>query len=178
MRRILKLGSVVLAAGLAVGAAQAAVKEKVLYSFHPGGDAQYPMAALTFDPQGNLFGTSSGGGESGNGAIFELTPAGGGWTEKVLYSFTGNEDGYAPQGGVIRDTQGNLYGTASGGGDLSCDTVGCGVVFELSPKKAGWNFTRLYAFVGGDNDGDLPTGKLAFDAKGNLYGETIPWGTL
>jgi uncharacterized repeat protein (TIGR03803 family) len=170
-------GTVVLGVVLAASGARAAAREKILYSFGSGGDAQYPMAALTFDGRGNLFGTSSGGGAFGNGAIFELSPNHGGWTEKVLYSFTGNEDGYAPQGGLIRDKKGNFYGTASGGGDLSCDTVGCGVVFELSPAHKGpWKYIVLHQFVGGNNDGDLPTGKLAFDTKGNLYGETIHGG--
>ncbi len=162
---------------LAASGARAAVREKILYSFASGSDAQFPMAALTFDDQGNLFGTTSGGGAFGNGAIFELSPSHGGWSERVLYSFTGNEDGYAPQGGLIRDKKGNFYGTASGGGDLSCDTTGCGVVFELSSAPKGkWTYAVLYRFVGGNNDGDLPTGKLAFDTRGNLYGGTIHGG--
>jgi hypothetical protein len=165
------------AVGLLAVGAWAAAHEKILYSFGSGGDAQFPLAALTFDDNGNLFGTSSGGGDSNNGAIFELVPSREGWNEKVLYSFTGGGDGFAPQGGLVRDREGNFYGTASGGGDLSCSLTGCGVVFSLSPMKNGeWKFSVLHQFMGGDHDGNLPTGKLVFDRQGSLYGETIHGG--
>jgi uncharacterized repeat protein (TIGR03803 family) len=154
---------------------------KVLYSFGPRPDGQYPAAALAVDNKGNLYGTTSGGGEFGNGAIFELTPGRSGWTETVLYSFTGFEDGAFPSGGLILDHKGNLYGTAAAGGDLSCfvGAIGCGVVFELSPgRDDSWNYRVLYRFVAGSNDGDAPTGKLVFDAEGNLYGATTHGGGI
>ena len=67
----------------------------------------------------------------GCGVVFKLDTAG---TETILYQFTGGEDGAYPMGGVIRDAAGNLYGTASEGGDLTCFAPsGCGVVFKITP---------------------------------------------
>ena len=157
-------------------AASGAVKEVVLYSFGNRPDGEYPFGKLLMGPNGKLYGTTSGGGQFGNGSAFELSRSGSGWQTTILHSFTGNEDGYAPQGGLIADTKGNLYGTASGGGDLNCDLLGCGNVFELSPTKNGWTFRVLYDFVSGPNDGDLPTGNLVFDHAGNIYGATIHGG--
>jgi hypothetical protein len=160
----------------AVSAASAAVKEVVLYSFGDRPDGEYPFGKLLLGPNGKLYGTTSSGGEFGNGSAFELSRSGSGWKTTILHSFTGDEDGYAPQGGLIADAEGNLYGTASGGGNLNCGILGCGNVFELSPGKKGWTFQVLYDFVGGANDGDLPTGDLVFDRAGNLYGATIHGG--
>lgn len=168
-----------LAVPMAFAQVGATAAEKVLYSFGNRPDAQFPLAALAVDREGNLYGTTSGGGEFGNGAIFQLTPTTSGWQETVLYSFAGNQDGGAPLGGLILDPKGNLYGTASEGGDLSCfvATIGCGVVFELSPNENGsWKYRVLYSFVAGNNDGDLPTGKLVFGPDGNLYGATLHGG--
>jgi hypothetical protein len=157
-------------------AASAAVKEVVLYSFGDRPDGEYPFGKLLLGTNGKLYGTTSSGGQFGNGSAFELSRSGAGWKTTILHSFTGNQDGYAPQGGLIADSKGNLYGTASGGGDLNCGILGCGNVFELSPSQSGWIFQVLYDFVGGANDGDLPTGNLVFDHAGNLYGGTIHGG--
>lgn len=154
---------------------QAAVKELV-YSFVNNSGPQYPFARLLLGSNGKLYGTTSGGGSSNSGTVFELSRTSAGWTATVLYSFRGESDGFAPAGGLIQDAKGNLYGTASGGGDLFCDTTGCGTVFELSPANGGWSFQVLYTFVGGQNDGDLPSGDLVFDRVGNLYGATIHGG--
>ncbi len=107
--------------------------EKILYSFgSQAGDAEFPLGNLIFDSYGNLYGSAYFGGAYYAGAAFELTAAG---TETVLYSF-GSEtnDVIYPYGGVIFDTNGNLYGTTAFGGDLACEApYGCGTVFKLTP---------------------------------------------
>ncbi len=153
--------------------------ETMLYTFTGGHDGGIPYASLTFDSKGNLYGTTSHGGDTsgsncagigGCGVVFELSPPTGGkghWTETVLYSFTGSNDGGVPYASVIFDAAGNLYGTTSGGGSSTY-----GVVFELSPpsrEKSPWNENVLYAFTGAD-DGESPLAGLIFDSKGNLYG--------
>lgn len=160
-------------------------KEMVLHDFGSGEDGFYPVAGLTFDRAGNLYGTTPRGGDTlsgcdelGCGVVFRLTPAGKGtWMERILYSFTGGEDGGSPQAGVILDAAGNVYGTASEGGDASCGylTVGCGVVFELVPTSHGqWKEKLLHTFEG--PDGANPMGGLIFDSAGNLYGTTYGGG--
>jgi uncharacterized repeat protein (TIGR03803 family) len=108
-------------------------KEKVLYSFTGGVDGSVPLGIVR-DPEGNLYGTTSYGGDLngcnsnppyGCGVVFKLTPTG---TETILYSFTGGADGQRPLAGPIRDAQGNLYGTTYFGG-----AYGYGTVFEVIP---------------------------------------------
>jgi uncharacterized repeat protein (TIGR03803 family) len=152
--------------------------EKVLYSFcaDPTSDCPdgvVPDSSLIFDSAGNLYGTTAGGGgENHLGVAFELSPtAQGGWTETVLHSFAGQGgDGTYPFGGLIFDSQGNLYGTTIYGGRF-----GRGTVFELSPGAGGvWTETLLHAF--GFNDGGSPNAGLIFDSAGNLYGEGTSGG--
>jgi len=150
--------------------------ETVLYSFTGGADGGIPIAGLIFDGQGNLYGTTEGGGSFGYGTVFKLTASG---TETVLYSFSGGADGEHPAAGVVLDSQGNLYGTAGGGLNNSPCVGGCGVIFEVSPSGTE---TVLYSFTGGD-DGYYPKGPLVFDGQGNLYGTTLAggvygWGTV
>jgi uncharacterized repeat protein (TIGR03803 family) len=99
-------------------------------------------------------------------------------TEKVLYTFTGREDGASPISGLIFDHEGNLYGTASAGGSVACiggEAIGCGTVFELTPSAGGgWMETVIYSFQGGA-DGAEPK-NLIFDRQGNLYGTTYQGG--
>jgi uncharacterized repeat protein (TIGR03803 family) len=138
---------------------------------------------LIFDQAGNLYGTTWGGGATNSGTVFELSHGSGGWTETVLYSFQGNfgtlRDGSSPQGNLVLDKAGNLYGaTASGGNQISGCTIfraygGCGTIFELTPNGSGWTETVLYRFDG--TEGYYPTGGLVFDQSGNLYGTTT-WG--
>jgi hypothetical protein len=124
-----------------------------------------------------------GGGTTGLGTIFQLTPPAAGKTEwggKILYSFVGPTDGYHPLGGVIADHSGNLYGTTQNGGTSSeCPTTeGCGTVFELSPPAIHgnpWPETTLYTFTGG-NDGAAPSTPLIFAHGGNLYGTATEGG--
>lgn len=102
--------------------------ETVLHNFGEGSDGALPEASVVFDKAGNLYGSTTFGGTSNAGTIFKLTPAKGGWTENILHSFTNGSDGGYPVyvGPVFHE--GNIYGTASGGG-----TYGFGVVFEIAP---------------------------------------------
>ena len=150
--------------------------ERVLYNFNgndiPGDfDGKLPLGGLIFDAEGNLYGTTSSGGEFGT--AFELSPGTGGvWTEKQLWVFTGYPDGATPDASLVFDSQGNLYGTTEYGGGLNNG----GTVFELSPGTGGaWTEKLLWTFAGSQyngSDGFEPFDTLIFDAQGNLYGTT------
>jgi uncharacterized repeat protein (TIGR03803 family) len=145
---------------------------KALHIFG-GADGAHPTSGLVIDAAGNLYGTTYHGGTYGVGTVFELSPTqGGGWTEAVLHSFNNNGvDGYYPNGGLIFDAAGNLYGTLLNGPDY-------GSVFKMSPNEGGgWTETVLYSFPG-FGDGRYPQGSLVFDAAGNLYGTTSPSGRV
>jgi uncharacterized repeat protein (TIGR03803 family) len=108
-------------------------RETELYSFcSPGGcqNGGVPLGALVRDAAGNLYGTTQIGGIGNSGTVFKLDPAG---NETILHNFTGGTDGGNPEGSLTFDSNGNLYGTALTGGDLSCGSSGCGVVFRLTP---------------------------------------------
>jgi uncharacterized repeat protein (TIGR03803 family) len=159
-----------------------------VHSFSGGADGAFPAyGGLVFDMAGNFYGTASGGGYEGGacatyggcGVVFEMTPSLGGWTETVLYTFTGGIDGGKPTAGVVLDASGNLYGTTPGGGIGSCTDQGipgCGVVFELTPTASGWTQRVLWSFSG-DNDGSEPIASVILDGAGNLYGTTQAGGT-
>jgi uncharacterized repeat protein (TIGR03803 family) len=168
--------------------------ESVLYSFCSLSrcvDGSAPQSGVIFDQTGNLYGTTVIGGSSsasacnnlGCGTVFKLTPnADGRWTESVLHSFfslTDCADGKSTFASVIFDGAGNLYGTASEGGNLSqCDEHGCGVFFELTPNADGtWKEEILHRFAGG-RDGAVPEDSLLFDGSGNLYGTAHLGGNL
>ncbi len=141
-----------------------------LYSFTGGADGYSPsFVDPVFDQEGNLYGTTEGGGPDGCGAVFQLTPAHGNWTEGVLYGFDCGPNGFAPSSGVTFDTAGNIYGTASAGG------AGAGTVYQLSRSGSGWIESTLYAFQEGQ-DGSEPVAPVLFDAAGNLYGATLGAG--
>jgi uncharacterized repeat protein (TIGR03803 family) len=140
----------------------------VLHSFAGtgAGDGEYPNAALVWDGQGNLYGTTEVGGASGYGTVFKLDTTG---KETVLHSFSGaGGDGAFPLGGVVRDEQGNLYGTTEVGG-----TSNCGTVFKLDTTG---KETVLYSFAGMGGDGRSPWAGVVRDGQGNLYGTTVGGG--
>jgi uncharacterized repeat protein (TIGR03803 family) len=114
----------------------------------------------------------------GCGVAYELSPtASGEWKETILHKFTGGADGQYPDGALIFDHAGNLYGIASEGGKANGSCY-CGTVFKLAPNGNGqWRESTLYAFQGG-SDGDGPYGPLSMDAAGNLYGVTNAGGGL
>ena len=95
-----------------------------------------PDDSLTMDAAGNLYGTTYEDGAFEYGSVFKLSPqSDGSWLYSDLHDFTpGSTDGRWPVGSVFVDANGNLFGTASGGGDRShCETVGCGVIWEITP---------------------------------------------
>jgi uncharacterized repeat protein (TIGR03803 family) len=137
--------------------------QTVLYNFCPSpgcaGGAN-PRAALVIDAQGNLYGTTFFGGAKNSGAVFKLDKAG---NETVLYSFTGIKGDALPFAGLVRDAQGNLYGTTTGGR---------GIVFKVDTSG---NETMLHTFFARAG-GLTPFGGLVMDAQGNLYGTTYGGG--
>jgi len=168
--------------------------ETVLYSFKGDKDGQLAGETLTFDAQGNIYGATAYGGGYGScnepyyqhcGAIYELSPPktkGGKWTEKVLYGFKSGKDGANPNGGLVLDHSGAIYGTTSIGGGTNCQSdigEGCGVVFQLqrpATKDGSWNEHVLHRFAGGA-DGAGPNGGLILASEGTLYGTTFGGGS-
>lgn len=138
--------------------------EKVLYSFGTGADGAAPIARVTLDASGNLYGTTSLGGAYGYGTVFQLTP-GSVWTENILHNFQNADDGATPYAGLVSDAAGNLYGAATDGG-----ANGGGTVFELSPSGGSWTFTVLVSQPGWGISGTFRD--LVLDGTGNIYGTT------
>ena len=127
--------------------------ETTLHTFTGGVDGAYPNGSLIFDSVGNIYGTAAGGGANGGGVVFKLSPAGGGWTETILYNFcsqSGCTDGFNPRRGLIFDSAGNLYGTTYSR------------LFELSLTGGGWTEKVIYTTA------DDLIGSMSIDA-GNIF---------
>ena len=165
--------------------------ETVLYSFGASiADGATPQGQLILASDGNFYGTTASGGSNycpqipGNsnncGTVFKITPAG---IETILHSFGGSAaDGVEPNGSVIQASDGNFYGTTSGGGANTClgagpvgDTHNCGTVFKITPDGIE---TVFYSFGASDADGIDPLGQLIQASDGNLYGTTAAGGGL
>ena len=181
--------------------------EAVLWSFGNGNDGSGPVSSLLADKNGNLYGTTPSGGAFGSppsalnyGTAYELTPPSAGqtqWTESILWNFgqagdpyLGPGDGINPQGNLLADSTGNLYGTTPCGGVgtmLGRETFSCGggIAFELTPTVGGGSSTETILhdfqpsigfdgcdFSGSSTDGCNPLGGLLADASGNLFGTT------
>jgi len=169
---------------LTVGAASALQAQlTVLHSFTGGRDGANPMAGLTTDAHGNLYGTAAEGGV-GYGTVFKLGRAGSGWIFNPLYAFAGHRsDGANPMARVVFGPNQTLYGTTVFGAG-SCSNGGCGTVFNLQPPPTAcvtalcpWRETVLVLFNG--NGGAHPYSEVTFDNSGNMfgtaqYGDPIP----
>ncbi len=152
-------------------------KFAILYNFlgtaNGNSDGQFPYGTLILDGQGNLYGTTKGGGAFNGGIVFQLKPAADGtWTERILkYGAAGHGGGKQFMSGLTFDAAGRLYGTASGGGALKW-----GVVYNLTPTVTGlWQGHVVYTFTG-LNDGGTPLGGVVLDAQGNIFGTTFTGG--
>jgi len=140
--------------------------ETVLHTFTGKGDGSYPNYLML--DGGYLYGTAGCGGVGDPcswGTVYKLDLAG---SYTVLYAFQGGADGRGPIGGVVRDANGNLYGTTEFGG-----TADQGLIFKIDPAG---HETALHNFAGGAA-GANPAGNLLRDAAGNLYGITVDGGT-
>jgi uncharacterized repeat protein (TIGR03803 family) len=142
---------------------QGATKITTLASFN-GADGQYPQAGLTADTHGNLYGTTTQGGAAGDGTVFKV--AAGSGTVTTLASFNGT-NGANPQGDLVVDSGGDVYGAAATGG-----AAGDGTVFEVAAGSG--TITTLASFNG--NNGCDPQGGVVMDGSGNLYGSAVQGG--
>jgi uncharacterized repeat protein (TIGR03803 family) len=174
---------------LAVAQAQTVT---VLHTFTGGADGAIPMAGLTLDAAGNLYGTTSQGGsfagpcfDFGCGVVFKMSHHGSGWIQTPIYAFKDSPDGQYPSARVVFGPDGALYGTTSLGGTGLCidGSRACGTVFKLQPPptfcasfSCPWQETILYSFTS-DVDGYYPTAEVVFDRAGNLYGTTAGGGS-
>ncbi len=156
--------------------------QTTLWTFNGGADGVSPQGPLVSDTWGALYGVTSQGGTTNAGTVFKLTPPASGqtaWRKTVLWNFGGGEDGAVPQGGLIFDHRGALYGATLQGG-----AFGLGTVYQLTPPEKGsmkWRKTVLHSFRGNPSgqlygDGAYPYGSLIFDTKGSLYGATSQGG--
>lgn len=153
--------------------------ETVLAAFPAGG---YGFDGnLLFDSAGNLYGVSGNGGAYSNGSVFELSPPAsstGNWTLTTLWSFRNglNSRGYFPQGPLVMDSKGQLFGTNVFGGSLSNGAPGSGTVFRLTPPAVAggvWSLSTLYVFTGGADGGWPFSGVILNPKTGIFYGTTV-----
>lgn len=145
--------------------------QTTLYAFTGANDGGNPQAALTMDADGNLYGTTYGGGADGQGVAFKLSRRHGNWKYQTMWTFTGGNDGGVPVGSLVLDQSGNLYGTTTQGG-----TGVVGTVFELSSTDGKtWSENVLYNFTG-NNDGGEPMGNVLLGSDGAIYGTTAGYG--
>lgn len=147
----------------------------LLHTFTGGADGASPVGTLLRDSAGNLFGTTYDGGNincylgsMGCGTVYKLDAAG---EKTMLYAFAGSVQGSLPNGGLVEDAQGNLYGTTAWGGAGSCNE--CGTVFKV--RSTGGTETILHKFTT-RGDGDLVYAGVLRDAAGNLYGTSYYGG--
>ena len=141
-----------------------------IYSFAGGRDGSGPQGRVTIARDGTLYGTTTAGGTRDRGTVFRLQPQAAAprtalqdWTKTLVHDFNGI-DGGLPQGDLMFDTAGNIYGTSLGGGDNNWGTI-----YKLSPSGGGWTESVLYS-ASEDHDGIQPLGGVVMDAAGNLYG--------
>ena len=135
-------------------------QENILHNFEGGADGEYPIAGLTLDPAGNLYGGTQ------SGSVFELRSSNGNWIFGAVYTLDGEE----VSANLTRDTAGNFYGVSWFGGAYNQ-----GAVYKLTNSGGTWTYTSLHDFTGG-SDGAQPTGIVILDGSGNLYGTAAAGG--
>ncbi len=153
-------------------------KEIILHEFTgQNGDGFGAYASVILDAAGNLYGETAMGGTGtgcggGCGTVYQLQPTSAGWKEHILHDFgTGGDNMAYPEGPLMLDKMGNLYGTAGGG------TYADGAVYKLTPQSDGrWKSTIIHSFTGGAN-GQSVGGGVVMDKAGNLYGTTTAGGS-
>ncbi len=150
----------------------------VIYTFAGHSSSSNPIAGVTLDQHGNLFGTTAWGGAFGGGTVFELKRTQGGFTYSDLHDLGSGEDGSFPWGGITIGPNGTLYGATYTGG-----TLGHGIIFNLRPPATicrsvtcPWDETVLYNFMRADDGGDAQA-SVVFDANGNFYGTVVNGGS-
>jgi len=144
--------------------------EKVLYAFRGGNDGCVPYGGVLVAANGDIFGTTSRGGELNGGTVYTLRKSSRGYSETILHSFGDSPDGKLPARYLVMDHAGILYGLTEAGGSLSQ-----GVLYKLKPDgHGGYAETIVHSFIGG-NLGDVPAGEPAVDADGVVYVATS-WG--
>jgi len=146
--------------------------EQILYRFD-GPHGQFPLGGLIVDPQGNLWGTTSGGGSGTSGTVFELVPNSGTYLLNIVYDFATSGDGSNPEAGLLMDSQGNLYGTTADGGSA---TNSQGTIFELV-QSSGYTYKLLHEFASGGVGATNPFAPLVQNASGVMFGTTYSGGT-
>jgi len=176
LRYCFLLCGLVFAATLQVLQAQTFV---VLHRFTGGGDGATPVAGVSIDLAGNLYGTTSGGNRI-YGTVYKLKQSG---TLQTLHTFrAGQNDGNSPRGRVTLASDGSLFGTTWAGPGTGCGGSGCGMVFRLrlpptipTTVQWEWNLTIIKPLTG--DIGANPQGDLTFDVLGNIFGTTVHGGT-
>ena len=156
--------------------------KSIAHNFRGGSDGAVPLAGLVAGKVGQFYGTTQAGGGTrhippcefyipGCGTVYELSPRGSGYSERVLYAFKTKGDGAAPFSGLTVGGGGDLYGTTYYGGGHEDGTV-----FRLTHHGSAYVETFRYSFQGG-SDGDNPGASLALDSSNALYGTTFQGGT-
>lgn len=149
----------------------AAGSETVLHSFSGGpSDGSNPASGVILNTAGDLLGTTSFGGSSNHGTIFEWSTAS---VETLLHNFVGGlDDGNDPVAGLLQDGN-DIYGTTLLGGSTGCGDSGCGIVFSMT----GTLVTPLHSFGPPPTDGHFSDGTLVLGSAGELYGTTYIGGS-
>ena len=146
----------------------------VLYSFTGGADGGEPYKGVTVDREGNLYGTAVTGGsgncEGGCGVAYKLTNSGGNWTQTVIHSFTGGDDGSGPGARLTVDRGGNIYGMAPTGG-----ANGLGTIYRIRQAGGAWTFNVIHTFTGGDDGATGSAGRMVL-RRARLYGAATTGG--
>lgn len=143
----------------------------VLHHFTGLADGLNPYGGVAIDAQGNLYGTTTAGGnggicaEDGCGVLYKLTRSGDAYSFSVIHDFTGGDDGWGAGGQPALDSRGNVYGTTPNGG-----VNGVGVIYQVRPVGGGYAFRVLHAFTGGADGATGGLGRILVRGDRTLYG--------